>query len=230
MWSDEAQVRVVKKEVKLFFNKLSSLEEYAGLYVYKLEESINGKVISTEEGVTLEKDLDVFSETGVFSNTFKYKLVDVEKMNSGLRKSCHAVSDDSYIINPYEKEIEINVSKKYALIIDKLNKEPLIKDYIGTYHAVGYTMDYYMGDIIDYFYDLPELLSVLKQRDDIVFEKSGRIINIPYKSSRGQKQKTIIFKWFPSEEDYNKCLVNSGAFYRGLAPERVFGVKKIKHE
>jgi alpha-L-fucosidase len=114
---------------------------------------------------------------------------------------------------------------KYALLTYTHGK---LNDYIGSYHSDAYYFDDYSYDITDSYYDLEELLEVLKKRSDVVLFKGGKngnIIKRPYAHGKGN---TIKFLWIPSEDDYKKCIMDSGYLSLDTVPEKIFGVKKLR--
>ena len=230
MWNEEENVIVVEKEEKLYVHKLSDLEELQGVFAYKLEVYYAGKVLSTTEGLTNEAVIDKFATTGVFRNTFGYELVVVDLMGKALQdQKVRNLPDDCYIFNPFTKNIKIDKDHTYALIKDKIGYDGTVDDYLGKYHAIGVHMDYINGHITEADYDLAELLTILKNRDDVVFLIEAKIEMIPYYNADEDRNETINFIWYPKEEDYKKCVVNNH-FKVDLAPTKVFGVERKEYE
>lgn len=228
MLNKEVRLINVTKAFNLFVYELSDLESYKGIYVYCLQESVNDGIISSIEGVTNEETLLEFEKTGLFKNKLKYKLVDVKELTESLHKTSRTVDISCYVKKPYTDNIVIEDIKDFALIINTCG---VIKDYIGTYHAIGHPFNSNNG-ISENNYNLEELLDVLKKRDDIIFMSSDKIVKIPYHNRLKGKEKTILFLWYPSEADYNTCIKEFGAygtFNWSEVPEKFFGVKKIKH-
>ena len=227
MLNKEVRLINVTKQFNLFVYELSNLENYKGIYVYCLQESFNGEIISSIEGVTNKESLVKFEETGVFNNYLKYKLVDAKKISESLLLPSRTVSISCYVKNPYTNNIVIEDINDFALIINTCG---VIKDYIGTYHAIGHPFNSNNG-ISENNYNLEELLATLKKRDDIVFTGKGKIIKIPYYNRLKGREKTIPFLWYPSEEDYAKCIKEFGAygtFNWSEVPEKFFGIAKLK--
>lgn len=223
----ETKKVVLPSETHLYTRKLSNLKEFKDILVYKIDQVFNGKVLETQQGVTTVSVLKKYSETGIFKNTFKYKLVDLDERLNLLTKPKKVYIDDFSVEDPFTENIEIVDTKKYALLTYVKGK---LTDYIGSYHADAYYFDDYSHDITDYYYDLEELLAVLKKRSDVVLFKGGKngnIIKRPYAHGKGN---TIKFLWIPSEEDYKKCLSESGYLSLDTVPEKIFGVKRITHD
>ena len=221
----ETKKVVLPSETHLYTRKLSDLKEFKDILVYKIDQVFNGKVLETHQGVTTVSVLKKYSETGIFKNTFKYKLVDLDERRDLLKKPKKVYIDDFSIEDPFTENIEIVDTKQYALLTYTHGK---LFDYIGSYHAEAYYFDDFSHDITDSYYDLEELLEVLNKRSDVVLfkgGKNGKIIKRPYAHGKG---KTIKFLWIPSEEDYKKCLSESDYLSLETVPEKIFGVKKLR--
>ena len=231
----ETKKVVLPSETHLYTRKLSDLKEFKDILVYKIDKVFNGKVLETHQGVTTVSVLKKYSETGIFKNTFKYKLVDLDERMDLLKKPKKVYIDDFSIEDPFTENIEIVDNKKYALLTyvkgkltDYIGSYHAEAYYFGSYHAEAYYFDDFYHDITDSYYDLEELLEVLNKRSDVVLfkgGKNGKIIKRPYAHGKG---KTIKFLWIPSEEDYKKCLSESGYLSLETVPEKIFGVKKLR--
>lgn len=221
---------VLAKEERLTIRELSDLEVYNGVFVYKLETFYKGKLLDEKQGVADLEVLDTYLETGEFKNTFGYLLTDVAKMETALKDpKTRYLNEDCYVLAPYDAGIVIDETLKHALIHDNLLYNRTVDDYIGTYHVIGIYMDYIYAGITEKNYDLNELLTVLKERDDIHFINGPNIDEIPYYNATEEEMQTIEFLWYPTEEEYKTYLKDGGTFGADTIPTKVFGVKRKEY-
>ena len=226
---------LVKKEEELYYCKISNMEEFEGVFAYRLKKRHNEKVYSVAQGVTNRKSLDNYEKTGEFENLFEYYLTNTKRLHEILSKpndyrfGGQSIYGDCFIVSPYDSGIVINETGEYCLIKNTINQECRVEDYIGTYHPVGIIFDKNTG-INDLNYDLYTMLKLLKERDDVKFNWGEYVFNIPSFGQReivyGRPMAEMRFVWIPREEDLEKAL-DGGMFSHKLAVKNVFGILEM---
>ena len=222
---------LVKKEEELSYCKISNMEEFEGVFAYRLEKRHNGKVYSVAQGVTNRKSLDNYEKTGEFENLFEYYLTNTKRLHEILSKpndyrfGGQSIYGDCFIVSPYDSGIVIDETGEYCLIKNTINQECRVEDYIGTYHTVGIIFDKNTG-INDLNYDLYTMLKLLKERDDVKFNWGEYVFNIPSFGQieyYGRQMAELRFVWIPREEDLEKAL-DGDVFSHKLVVKNVFGI------
>ena len=225
---------LVKKEEELYYCKISNMEEFEGVFAYRLKKRHNEKVYSVAQGVTNRKSLDNYEKTGCFENLFEYYLTNTKRLHEILSKpndyrfGGQSIYGDCFIVSPYDSGIVINETGEYCLIKNTINQECRVEDYIGTYHPVGIIFDKNTG-INDLNYDLYTMLKLLKERDDVKFNWGEYVFNIPSFGQReyyGRPMAEMRFVWIPREEDLEKAL-DGDVFSHKLAVKNVFGILEM---
>lgn len=225
---------LVKKEEELSYCKISNMEEFEGVFAYRLEKRHNEKVYSVAQGVTNRKSLDNYEKTAEFENLFEYYLTNTERLHEILSKpndyrfGGQSIYGDCFIVSPYDSGILIDETGEYCLIKNMFNMEYRVEDYIGTYHPVGIIFDKNTG-INDLNYDLYTMLKLLKERDDVKFNWGEYVFNIPSFGQReyyGRPMAEMRFVWIPREEDLDGAL-DGDMFSHKLAVKNVFGILEM---
>ena len=226
---------LVKKEEELSYCKISNMEEFEGVFAYRLEKRHNGKVYSVAQGVTNRKSLDNYEKTACFENLFEYYLTNTKRLHeilskpNGYRFGGQSIYGDCFIVSPYDSGIVIDETGEYCLIKSEINQECRVEDYIGTYHPVGIIFDKNTG-INDLNYDLYTMLKLLKERDDVKFNWGEYVFNIPSFGQRGimsgRPREEMRFVWIPREEDLEKAL-DGDMFSHKLVVKNVFGILEM---
>ena len=210
------------------------MEEFEGVFAYRLEKRHNGKVYSVAQGVTNRKSLDNYEKTACFENLFEYYLTNTKRLHeilskpNGYRFGGQSIYGDCFIVSPYDSGIVIDETGEYCLIKSEINQECRVEDYIGTYHPVGIIFDKNTG-INDLNYDLYTMLKLLKERDDVKFNWGEYVFNIPSFGQReyyGRPMAEMRFVWIPREEDLEKSL-DGGMFSHKLVVKNVFGILEM---
>lgn len=228
---------MVTKEEELSYCKISNMEEFEGVFAYRLEKRHNRKVYSVAQGVTDRKSLDNYEKTGEFENLFEYYLTNTKRLHEILSKpndyrfGGQNIYGDCFIVSPYDSGIVIDETGEYCLIKNTINQECRVEDYLETYHPVGIIFDKNTG-INDLNYDLSAMLNVIKVRNDVEFNLGEHILHIPSFGQRefyGKPMFELRFVWIPSKEDLEMAL-DGDMFSHKLAVKNVFGVmEKYEH-
>lgn len=226
---------MIKKEEELSYCKISNMEEFEGVYAYRLEKRHNGKVYSVAQGVTNRKSLDNYEQTGCFENMFEYYLANTKRLHEILStpndyvQGGKSIYGDCFITSPYDSGIVIDETGEYCLVRNVINMEYRVEDYIGTYHPVGIVFDKNTG-INDLNYDLYTMLKILKERDDVKFNWGEHVFTIPSFGQRGfmsgRPMTELRFVWIPKEEDLEKVM-DGGMFSHKLAVKNVFDILEM---
>lgn len=225
---------MVKKEEELSYYKISNMEEFDGVFAYRLEKRHNGRVYLVAQGVTDRKSLDNYEKTGVFDNLFEYYLTNTARLHEILSKpndyrfGGQSIYGDCFTVSPYDSGIVIDETGEYCLIKSTINQECQVEDYIGTYHPVGIVFDKNTG-INNLNYDLYTMLKILKDRDDVKFNWGEYVFTIPSLGQReyyGRQIEELRFVWIPREEDLDGAL-DGDMFSHRLAVKNVFGIMEM---
>lgn len=225
---------MVTKEEELSYCKISNMEEFEGVFAYRLEKRHNGNVYSVAQGVTDRKSMDNYEKTAEFENLFEYYLTNTKRLHEILSKpndyifGGQSIYGDCFIVSPYDSGIVIDETGEYCLIKSTINQECRVEDYIGTYHPVGIVFDKYTG-INDLNYDLYTMLKILKDRDDVKFNWGEYVFTIPSFRQRefyGRPMEELRFVWIPREEDLSGAL-DGDMFSHKLAVKNVFGIMEM---
>lgn len=214
------------------------------LVVYKEQLIFNTEVFTDIEGIALKEDvlnahhLNHIKEYSVEegANKISYHLFTKDCLEF-IRKNPLSYKDNApamykmLVDNPFTFVEANGIEDLVLLHVDFGNYRVYDINYNLVPQAIYFS---YFGQNIDnYYYDLDEFLSVLKNRNDInIFpDRNGKEIkDIDWFNSEDHRSKHIEFIWSPTAEDYAKIQNYWKEYDRyKLIVEEIFGMKQLEY-
>lgn len=113
---------------------------------------------------------------------------------------------NQFIVNkPYSLIEEQGLTDQYKLL-SMSSYDHNIYDVYGKKYPKAFCFNYFhfTGAITNRYYDLEEVLEILKKRNDIKFIDDDKILQIPYYNANPEEYQYLSFLWIPSDEDFEK--------------------------
>lgn len=192
---------------------ISWIHIHDDVYVYKDEKLVDGVVINSKEGLTHILNLNNIKDADPIENMNQYLLCKKEVVDIFQQfpwsEALNIISRDKvtkgkYIIedNLYEY-VKNNGTENLVVIKINCYNDGYNYDVHGNKLPRAYHFDYIEARMSNGFYNLDEILKILKGRDDIRFYKEGIQQIEHYNAERGN-DKYIHFVWIPNPEDFDK--------------------------
>lgn len=244
--------KVFEMHRKRVIKTLQAVKQYPNLVVYLDEEFIDGKLVSSEQGITTREIIQAVGKTQPvkdYEKKYKGKMGESKKgvkmahrqtFREELRKKGMGGikwENLGFEENPYDTiqldgvldmdnlgEYEIFYLNTSSHLVEGLDEKPVPQGLKFDYMGHG-------GGIDDGKFDLKKILEAIKDRSDIDWlnrEKEPKITDIPYYNSERNRTSQLDFRWMPSDKDYEVVYgddsIKWGRTFQDVIMEKIFGL------